>query len=125
MRANTRTGTRPELALRSALHRQGLRFRKDHPIQAGGRRVRPDVVFTRAKLAVFVDGCFWHRCPQHATTPRANPSYWVPKLQRNVERDRAVDAALAGAGWSVLRIWEHEPVELAVQQVQAALDSST
>lgn len=108
-KGNRRTDTKPEVALRSELHRRGLRFRKDHPIRVEGRRrIRPDVVFTRARIAVFVDGCFWHGCPDHQVVPKSNPDYWIPKLRRNVERDRAADAALAAEGWTVLRYWEHE-----------------
>jgi DNA mismatch endonuclease (patch repair protein) len=110
MRRNPRRDTKPEIALRSELHRLGLRFRKDLPIRTAERVVRPDVVFTRARLAVFVDGCFWHSCPLHGNVPRANTAYWVPKLERNVHRDREVDAVLATAGWIVLRAWEHEDV---------------
>jgi len=121
MRANPKRDTRPEVQLRSLLHAQGLRFRKDLSIQAGGRRVRPDIVFTRRRLAVFVDGCFWHRCPEHGTSPRSNSWYWGPKLDRNVERDREVDQALHDAGWAVLRIWEHEGAEAAVSRIVQAL----
>jgi DNA mismatch endonuclease (patch repair protein) len=108
MRANRRTDTGPEVALRRALHARGLRFRKDFRLDLPQRRVRPDVVFTRARVAVFVDGCFWHRCPEHATTPKLNADFWRTKLEDNVMRDRQVDAALAAAGWEVVRIWEHE-----------------
>jgi DNA mismatch endonuclease, patch repair protein len=122
MRANRRTDTKPELALRSALHRQGYRFRKDHRLDLNdGTRVRPDIAFTARKVAVFVDGCFWHVCPQHGRDPAVNEWYWAPKLRRNVERDRAADAALAAAGWQVVRVWEHEPVSSAVEAVIAAL----
>jgi DNA mismatch endonuclease, patch repair protein len=109
MRANRKRDTKPEIALRSALHARGLRFRKHHLVRVPERTVRPDVVFTRHRLAVFVDGCFWHRCPIHGTEPRANTDYWTPKLARNVARDRAVDEDLRRAGWDVLRAWEHEP----------------
>ncbi len=108
-KGNRRTDTKPEVALRSELHRRGLRFRKDHPIRVEGRRsIRPDVVFTRSRVAVFVDGCFWHGCPEHQVVPKSNPDYWIPKLRRNIERDREVDAALEDDGWTVLRFWEHE-----------------
>ncbi len=114
-KANPRTGTKPEQQLRSALHRRGLRFRKDFPIRIGSPRpVRADIVFSRAKVAVFVDGCFWHGCPDHQRIPRANPEYWIPKLARNVQRDREVDAWLAANGWRVVRAWEHtDPAEVA------------
>lgn len=103
MRANPRRDTKPEIALRSLLHRRGLRFRKDLPIRLPERTVRPDIVFTRQHLAVFVDGCFWHCCPIHGTRPKANTGYWRPKLERNVERDRIVNEQLRSAGWAVLR----------------------
>jgi DNA mismatch endonuclease, patch repair protein len=125
MRANRRTDTKPEMALRRALHRQGYRFRKDYRLDlAEGRRVRPDIAFTARRVAVFVDGCFWHACPEHGTKPANNVWYWEPKLRRNVERDRAADAALAAAGWDVVRVWEHEPLEAAVKAVLAALARS-
>lgn len=108
MRANRRSGTRPEVAVRSALHRAGLRFRKDFPVPVQGGRVRPDVVFTRARLAVFIDGCFWHSCPVHGTRPRANADFWAAKLKGNNERDRRDTGRLEEAGWTVLRVWEHE-----------------
>jgi DNA mismatch endonuclease (patch repair protein) len=123
MKGNRRVDTRPERALRSLLHRQGERFRKDFSIRAGDVRVRPDIVFTRRRLAVFVDGCFWHRCPQHATSPRSNSEYWRTKLDGNVARDRRNDAALRADGWSVLRVWEHEPVEEAVVRVAETLQT--
>ncbi len=122
MRANRRTDTKPELALRRALHRLGYRYRKDYRLDlGGGRRVRPDIAFTARKVAIFVDGCFWHACPQHGSKPRANEWYWGPKLLANVERDRVNDAALATAGWTVVRLWEHMPLDEAVATVVTAL----
>jgi len=122
MRANRRTDTKPELALRRALHGRGYRYRKDYRLDLdGGKRVRPDIAFTARRVAVFVDGCFWHCCPEHGSKPAVNVGYWDPKLRRNVERDRAADAALAAAGWAVVRIWEHESVADAVAAVLAAL----
>ena len=122
MRSNRGRDTSPEVALRSELHRRGLRFRTRTTIRLGDRRwTQPDLVFTRARLAVFVDGCFWHSCPQHASQPRANSGYWEPKLAGNVVRDRDTDRRLAGLGWQVLRAWEHEdPLEVA-DRVQAAV----
>lgn len=122
-KANRRTDTKPEVRLRSALHRRGLRFRKDFLVSVGGLRVRPDVVFTRRKLAVFVDGCFWHSCPQHGSIPNRNRGYWLPKLATNVERDRRVDAALRASGWSVERLWEHEDAMSAAHRIDAAVHS--
>jgi DNA mismatch endonuclease, patch repair protein len=125
MRANRRADTKPELALRHALHRLGYRYRKDYRLDlASGRRVRPDIAFTARKVAVFVDGCFWHACPEHGSRPRANEWYWGPKLIRNVERDRINDAALILAGWTVVRLWEHVPLDEAVAAVVAALTAT-
>ena len=121
MRANRRTDTKPELALRRALHKLGYRYRKDHRLDLEARRVRPDIAFTARRVAVFVDGCFWHACPEHGSKPKNNDWYWTPKLLRNVERDRAADEALAAEGWCVVRIWEHEPLDAAVAAVIAAV----
>lgn len=121
-KANKRTGTRPEVRLRSALHRAGRRFRKDLLVRAGSLRVRPDVVFPRHKVAVFLDGCFWHGCPQHQQVPKSNPDYWGPKLRANQNRDRRVDEMLAVEGWLVVRIWEHETIVDAVRRVEEALE---
>ena len=125
MRANRRSDTKPELALRRALHKQGYRYRKDYRLDLTGARVRPDIAFTARRVAVFVDGCFWHCCPEHGTQPAANTWYWEPKLARNVTRDRAADLALEAAGWRVVRVWEHESLEAAVAAVVAALAGST
>jgi DNA mismatch endonuclease (patch repair protein) len=105
-----------ELALRSAIHRLGLRFRVDWPLP--GTRRRADLAFTRARVAVFVDGCFWHCCPIHGTLPRANARWWQEKLQANMARDRDTDARLVLAGWYVLRFWEHYDMRLAADQVR-------
>lgn len=121
MRRNPRRDTKPEIALRSELHLRGLRFRKDLPLRTSSRVVRPDVVFTRARVAVFVDGCFWHCCPIHGTKPKKNISYWSPKLAQNIVRDEAVNRALAACGWSVIRGWEHESAEEIAERVVAAL----
>jgi DNA mismatch endonuclease (patch repair protein) len=124
MRANRRTNTRPEVALRSHLHSAGLRFRKDHLVVAGNLKVRPDIVFTRHRLAVFVDGCFWHCCPDHGTVPGRNVDYWVPKLARNVERDRVTTEGLEAHGWRVIRVWEHEALAEAHSRVAIALQGT-
>ena len=97
------TDTKPELALRKRLFAKGMRFRTR--LKLAGK---PDIAFTRARLAVFIDGCFWHGCPLHGTSPKSNSVYWNAKLQRNRERDREIDAALAADGWEVIRYWEHE-----------------
>jgi DNA mismatch endonuclease, patch repair protein len=124
MRSNRRRDTGPEKRIRSALHRRGYRFRVDHPLRLEGALVRPDVVFTRAKVAVFVDGCFWHSCPLHGTSPRSNRDYWGPKLARNAERDRANTVALRRDGWRVVRIWEHDDVETGLRAIEDALFSA-
>jgi DNA mismatch endonuclease (patch repair protein) len=123
MVGNRRVDTAPERRLRSELHRRGFRFRKDLRIEVPDLRVRPDVVFTRPRVAVFIDGCFWHRCPEHATNPRANADYWLPKLNENVVRDRRIDAALVAAGWKVVRVWEHEPPSEAAERIARLLES--
>ena len=125
MRANRRTDTKPELALRRALHKLGYRYRKDYRVDLdAGRRVRPDIVFTSRKVAVFVDGCFWHACPEHGTKPKNNEWYWSPKLRRNAERDQLNTAALTDAGWQVVRLWEHVTLEDAVKAVITAVGPS-
>jgi DNA mismatch endonuclease (patch repair protein) len=121
MQANRRTDTKPEVRLRAALHRRGYRFRKDLRLDLDGARVRPDIVFTRKRIAVFVDGCFWHLCPLHGRQPKVNDWYWGPKLQRTVERDLAATAALEAAGWAVVRLWEHESVDDAVTIIESAM----
>lgn len=122
MAAIRRTDTAPELRVRSELHRRGYRFRKDLRLKLGGGATpRPDVVFTRWKVAVFIDGCFWHACPEHSAPPRNNTNYWGPKLEGNVARDRRYDAALSAAGWLVIRAWEHEQVTMTVERIEMAL----
>ncbi|WP_268248898.1 very short patch repair endonuclease [Pseudolysinimonas yzui] len=122
MLANRRKDTSPELNVRKLLHSRGLRYRVDFaPI--GGRR-RADIVFTRSKTAIFVDGCYWHGCPEHATLPKSNTDYWLPKLERNVERDRETDALLREAGWTVMRFWEHQAPEAVVQMIVDAVHPS-
>lgn len=124
MKGNRKRDTRPELALRSALHRAGLRFRCDYPMRLPGRRpIRIDIAFTRARIAVVVDGCFWHCCPDHSSTPKANRSYWGPKLARNVRRDAETEAALATLGWRTIRVWEHENPDDAAERVRLAFAS--
>lgn len=120
MARQRRTGTAPETALRTELHRRGLRYFVDRAPLPGLRR-RADLVFPRRKVAVYVDGCFWHRCPEHATYPKNNAEWWAEKLAGNVARDRDTDARLAAAGWLVVRIWEHENSVAAADRVQSAL----
>ena len=120
MRAVRTSGTAPELALRSRLHRAGARFRVGYPVPGRPRR-SVDVAFVRPRLAVFVDGCFWHGCPVHGGKPGTNGAYWSAKRAENVARDRDTDRCLERAGWAVLRVWEHVAVDEAVEAVMAAL----
>lgn len=120
MSRQRRSDTAPELALRRELHRRGIRYFVDRAPLRGQRR-RADLVFPRRRVAVYVDGCFWHRCPVHATDPKNNADWWAAKLAGNVARDRATDAELAAAGWRVVRIWEHEDPVCAADRVQEIL----
>jgi DNA mismatch endonuclease (patch repair protein) len=124
MVSNKRVDTGPEKALRSALFRSGIRFRKDFRIDCQALRVRADVAIPGHRIAVFVDGCFWHRCPEHGTKPKTNAKFWAEKLDRNVARDRRVDRFLAEDGWTVVRSWEHDSPEAAVGRVLVALGRS-
>jgi len=114
--------TQPELALRRLLHASGLRYRVDRAPLPGLRR-RADIVFGPTKVAVFVDGCFWHGCPDHGTRPRANAEWWRDKLERNRAHDVDTDARLALAGWQVVRVWEHEAPALAAACVWEVVQS--
>jgi DNA mismatch endonuclease (patch repair protein) len=107
MQSNKGRDTKPELALRQAVHALGLRYRVSiRPIPAIRRTA--DLVFTKIKIAVFLDGCFWHGCPEHHTKAATNAEYWAEKVRRNRERDAETDRLLTEAGWSVVRVWEHE-----------------
>ena len=120
MQRQKRRDTKPELALRRELHRRGHRYYVDRPPLAGMRR-RADLVFPRLKVAVYVDGCFWHSCPQHATVSKNNQDWWVAKLAGNVTRDRDTDTRLTEAGWRVVRVWEHEDPAVAADLVTRLL----
>jgi DNA mismatch endonuclease, patch repair protein len=124
MLGNRRRDSTPERRLRSALHASGLRFRVDLPIRVPGRRpIRPDVVFTRARIVVFIDGCFWHGCAEHGKPPRTNPTYWRAKIAINQTRDREQTAALEEAGWTVVRVWEHDDPRVAAAAVHSVLQT--
>lgn len=114
-----RRDTEPEIALRRELHRRGLRYRVQVKVPGNNRRTI-DIAFTRVRLAVYVDGCFWHGCPEHHVRPRANSDWWGWKIERNQARDADTDRELAEAGWDVLRLWEHVPADEAADRVQAA-----
>lgn len=120
MLGNVRRDTAPELAVRRELHRRGLRYRVDYPLPMAPRR-RADIAFTRLKVAVFIDGCFWHSCPDHATSPTRNSDYWRPKLDRNKARDVETSRLLSDAGWVVLRFWEHEDPLVVAEAIESAV----
>jgi DNA mismatch endonuclease (patch repair protein) len=116
MLANRRRDTKPELAVRRLVHAAGLRYRVDFAPLNHERRLRADLVFSRAKVAVFLDGCFWHGCPEHHTVAKRNADFWAAKVTGNRARDERVTALLVAAGWTVLRFWEHEdPAGVAAQ----------
>jgi DNA mismatch endonuclease (patch repair protein) len=115
--ANTRQrDTSAEMPIRRRLHAMGLRYRVDYPVLSKPQR-RADIVFTRAKVAVFVDGCFWHGCPLHGTWPKQNAAFWREKIETNMQRDRDTDDRLAAIGWNVVRIWEHETPDDAARTI--------
>jgi len=120
MSRHPRRDTGPELALRRLLHAAGYRYRVNFPVPGLPRR-SIDIAFTRAKVAVFIDGCFWHACPDHGQVPTANNAWWIAKLDRNRERDVATTAHLAALGWTVLRLWEHTRPPCAFDEVTAVL----
>ena len=120
MRVLKRRDNGPELAVRHALHAAGLRYRVTWPVPEQRRRTI-DVAFTRARLAVYIDGCFWHGCPIHGTSPKANAAWWAEKIAANRARDRDVAAQLAALGWTVMRFWEHEDPEEVARQIRAHL----
>ncbi|NPC41054.1 very short patch repair endonuclease [Nocardioides sp. zg-1230] len=120
MQGNRRRDTTPELAVRRLVHRAGLRYRVDtRPIPTLNRRA--DLVFSRARVAVFIDGCFWHGCPAHGSIPRTNSAYWHPRIQGNVARDADTVARLQAGGWTVVRIWEHEDPVVAAGKILAVV----
>lgn len=113
-----RRDTAPELALRRELHARGLRFRVDRAVLPDRRR-RVDIVFGPARVAALVDGCFWHGCPEHGTAPKANDLFWREKIETNRRRDRDTDRRLTQAGWTVVRVWEHEDPVTAADRIEA------
>lgn len=108
--------TDAEVALRRAIHALGLRFNVNRSLLPGSRRL-VDIVFPRAKVAVLVDGCFWHSCPDHQSVPRANRDWWIAKLDANRKRDRDTDRRLTHEGWKVVRVWEHENASTAAARI--------
>lgn len=123
MQANRNRDTKPELRLRRLLHAQGFRYRVCHkPLP--GSRLTADIVFTRSKVVVFLDGCFWHGCPEHFKLPKRNADYWRSKIGRNRNRDALFDQQLATEGWTVVRAWEHEDLESVGDKVRIAVRSA-
>ncbi len=120
MQAQPSRNTKPELALRSALHRLGLRYFVHRRPLVSLRR-EADVIFPRARVAVFLDSCFWHGCPDHGTWPKANAEWWRAKIERNTQRDADTDARLRDAGWLPIRIWEHERPQAAAERIAEAV----
>lgn len=120
MQSNKGRDTGPEMAVRRLIHAAGLRFRVDHrPLAELNRRA--DLVFTRAHVAVFIDGCFWHGCPRHHTVAKANADFWAEKVAKNRQRDVETDRLLRDAGWIVLRSWEHEDAAAVADRVIAVV----
>ncbi len=109
-----RASTVPELAVRRELHRRGLRFRVNLRDLPG----RPDVALTRARIAVFIDGCFWHMCPDHCVLPKNNGEWWQQKLRANVARDRRTDARVTELGWLPVHAWEHDEVGVVADLIE-------
>lgn len=122
MERQRRRDTAPEFALRRVVHALGLRYRVDRP-PIPGMRTRADLVFGPSRVAVFVDGCFWHACPSHGTLPANNRSWWVAKLDANRARDRSTDEILRQGGWEPVRVWEHEDPAEAALRIRAVVQA--
>ncbi|KHO22975.1 hypothetical protein QQ25_06960 [Mycolicibacterium setense] len=116
-----RRDTEPELLVRQILHARGVRYRVDSRPEPD-LRCKADIIWKTWRLVVFIDGCFWHGCPVHATRPQANADWWAQKLDGNVQRDRRMDSELAARGWTVLRFWEHEEPRSVADAICSALD---
>lgn len=120
MRSQPTRDTQPELALRRRLHAAGLRYRVDHPLPTNRRR-RADVLHTPSRVAVFVDGCFWHGCPEHSRPIRTDTGFWNTKIERNRQRDLDTDETLRAHGWLPIRVWEHDDPDGAARRVLRAV----
>ncbi len=115
-----RAGTRPEVALRKELWSQGHRYSLHRPIPGTRRTI--DIALVKHRVAIFVDGCFWHGCPKHGSTPSNNAEWWIRKLEANRRRDVDTNHILKSQGWTVVRVWEHEAVKTAANRVRRAVD---
>ena len=122
MQSQRARDTAPELKIRRLLYSSGMRYRVDRAPIAGLRR-RADILFGPARVAVFIDGCFWHSCPEHGSRPKANSARWQAKLLRNLQRDRDTDQRIQNAGWVVVRVWEHEEPTAAAARITATVRS--
>lgn len=120
MSRQQRRDTKPELLVRKILHSRGIRYRIDAAPETG-MRCKADLLWRGLRLAVFIDGCFWHGCPEHATRPKANEAWWAEKLDGNIQRDRRTDLQLTTHGWTVLRFWEHEQPSIVADAICATL----
>lgn len=120
MQAQPRQDTKCEMAVRSAVHALGLRYRVHQRPDADLRR-EADLVFRRDKVAVFVDGCFWHGCPEHHSPPTTHYSWWETKIAKNRARDQETGQLLHDRGWVVVRVWEHEDPTEAAERVRRAV----
>lgn len=120
MSRHPRRDTGPEMALRKLLHAAGYRYRVHYPVPGLSRRTM-DVAFTKQRVAIFVDGCFWHGCTHHRGVPAANNAWWQVKLAKNVARDADTTAHLQELGWAVVRVWEHETSGEALERIESAL----
>lgn len=123
MKAVRQRDTKAEMEVRRRLHAMGLRYRVDYPVLESPRR-RADVAFPRLRIAVFIDGCFWHGCPIHGSSPKANAEFWKQKIEANVARDRDTDERLRAKGWTVLRFWEHEDPDRVAGLVQKSVEAA-
>jgi len=121
MKAVRQRDTKAEMEVRRRLHAMGLRYRVDYPVLESSHR-RADVVFPRLRVAIFIDGCFWHGCPIHGSEPKANAEFWRRKIEANVARDRDTDERLRAKGWTVLRFWEHEDPDRVANRIGRILD---
>ena len=120
MQSNRSRDTAFEVSVRSLLHRQGLRYRVHyHPVPDSRRSA--DIAFIGARVVVLLDGCFWHRCPEHFVMPKKNAEWWAQKINRNADRDIETERLFTQAGWTVLRFWEHEPASSIVEQVLSVI----
>lgn len=121
MARQRRVGTKPEVVLRKLLHQAGHRYRVAYPVPGMSRRT-VDIAFPGRKLAIFVDGCFWHACPEHGVSPRNNSEWWRVKLESNRQRDEETTAALEALGWTVIRLWEHEVPDPGLSRILTCLE---